>query len=158
MKRPILVAVTGYIIGIIWGLYFKFSIALLYVTIFIITVFFKLIIKIFKSKNFNKKRNFNIFSLSRYFRYIKLFLNLKVIILIMIFSILSNTIVIFKNEKYNSLYCDVDTAQIIGIISSFEKEGEYKNSYKIKVIEINGSQKQKNTYLYLKSISLNMVT
>ena len=37
-ERPILIAVIGYIIGILWGLYFNFSVAFLY--IFIAAIYF----------------------------------------------------------------------------------------------------------------------
>ena len=36
VKRPVLIAIIGYIIGIIMGLYFNFSIALFYIPIIVI--------------------------------------------------------------------------------------------------------------------------
>ena len=41
MKRPLVVAVIGYIIGIIIGLYFKFSIVLFYINFIDIPAAFK---------------------------------------------------------------------------------------------------------------------
>ena len=89
-ERPILIAVIGYMIGILWGLYFNFSVALLY--IFIAAIYF--ILKTFLSKN-----KWNILSPRRYFRYIKIFFNRKSIYLIIIISIITNLIVNFQNEK-----------------------------------------------------------
>ena len=45
MKRPLVVAVIGYIIGIIIGLYFKFSIVLFYINFIPIGVVIHFIIK-----------------------------------------------------------------------------------------------------------------
>ncbi len=133
IKRPILVAVIGYIIGILMGLYFNISIALLYVPIIAIYLI---------KTNFIKSRerkNFKLLSLKRFFRYVKLILNSKVILLIMISSIISNSIVIIKNQKYNKLY---NQKQISGeaLVVSDKTEKEYHNRYIIKY---------KDTYLYL---------
>ena len=73
MKRPLVVAVIGYIIGIIIGLYFKFSIVLFYINIIPIGVVIHFI-------NKRKKRKFRLFSIRRYFRYIKIYLNHKIIL------------------------------------------------------------------------------
>ena len=51
MKRPILVATIGYIIGIIWGQYFKINIALLYFPIIAIYLLKT------KMKEFNSLKN-----------------------------------------------------------------------------------------------------
>ena len=72
IKRPILVAVIGYILGILWGVYFEISIAPFYIPIIVIYLFKKT--KIFnKSK---KSKNFRLFSFKRYLRYLKLFIKL----------------------------------------------------------------------------------
>ena len=55
MKRPLVVAVIGYIIGIIIGLYFKFSIVLFYINFIPIGVVIHFI-------NKRKKRKFRLFS------------------------------------------------------------------------------------------------
>ena len=92
MKRPILVAVIGYIIGIIIGLYFKFSIVLFYLPVILVAVFLKNIII--------RKKKFSFYSISRYLRYFKLILNRKVITIIILFSCLSNFIVKEKNSQF----------------------------------------------------------
>lgn len=122
-ERPILIAVIGYMIGILWGLYFNFSVALLY--IFIAAIYF--ILKTFLSKN-----KWNILSPRRYFRYIKIFFNRKSIYLIVIISIISNLIVNFQNEKYENVYNDGEELTLIAIVDSNKEEKEYKDTYKIK--------------------------
>ena len=71
-ERPILVAVIGYIIGILWGLYLKNSIVPFYILIF--ATYY-----IFTKINSKQKRKFKLLSFSRYIRYIKLIINKKVI-------------------------------------------------------------------------------
>ena len=122
-ERPILIAVIGYMIGILWGLYFNFSVALFY--IFIAAIY--LILKTFLSKN-----KWNILSPRRYFRYIKIFFNRKSIYLIIIISIISNLIVNFQNEKYENVYKDGEELTLVAIVDSNKEEKEYKDTYKIK--------------------------
>ena len=122
-ERPILIAVIGYMIGILWGLYFNFSVALFY--IFIAAIYFIL-------KTFLLKNKWNILSPRRYFRYIKIFFNRKSIYLIIIISIISNLIVNFQNEKYENVYNDGEELTLIAIVDSNKEEKEYKDTYKIK--------------------------
>ena len=122
-ERPILIAVIGYMIGILWGLYFNFSVAIFY--IFIAAIY--LILKTFLSKN-----KWNILSPRRYFRYIKIFFNRKSIYLIIIISIISNLIVNFQNEKYENVYKDGEELTLVAIVDSNKEEKEYKDTYKIK--------------------------
>ncbi len=139
MKRPILVAVIGYIIGIIIGLYFNFSIVFFYLLAIPIAVFIKSI-KI-------RKKKFSFYSISRYLRYFKLVLDRKVIITIIIFSCLSNFIIREKNKKYNDFYNTSESVEIVAKVTSEAQEKEYKNTYKIKVLEINKYKKDINLYL-----------
>lgn len=129
MKRPILIAVIGYIIGIIVGLYFNKSIVLIYVPI--IAIYF-----IHKFYNKRKTKKFQLLSIKRYLRYIKIYLNSKVIILLIISSIISNTIVIFQNKNYEKIYKNLSNQEnlnLTGIIISEKQEKQYYNKYKIKV-------------------------
>ena len=130
-NRKILVAAIGYIIGIIMGLYCKISIVPFYVLFYIIYIFFI---------NKKEKKKFKLFSIRRYFRYIKIVLNKKVIKIIVIFSIISNTIVLIQNYRYENLYKNMDGKNIIlqGIVVDIQKD-----EYKVKII----SEKYKNTYL-----------
>ena len=91
MQRLFLVVVIGYILGILWGQYISMSIVLLY--IFITLLYF------LKSIIFNSKRKFKNFSFHRYFRYIQVFLEPKILIVICLISFISCNIVIRENEK-----------------------------------------------------------
>ena len=139
LKRPIVIMVIGYIIGIIWGLYFDFSIVLLYIPIYTIITF---------KYNNKKQKKFNFLSIKRYLRYIKLFLTKQVIFLIVISSIISNTILIFQEKRYKNLYPE-ESIMVEGIIVSNQEEREYKNRYKVKVLKVNTSDKYKCTQIYI---------
>ena len=80
VKRPVLIAIIGYIIGIIMGLYFNFSIALFYIPIIVI-YFFKKTLKI-------SKKEFKLISLKRYFRYVKLNFLISKLLLFLLFFLL----------------------------------------------------------------------
>lgn len=129
MKRQILIAVIGYIIGIIVGLYFKISIVPFYIPV--IATYF-----IYKFCNKKQTKKFQLLSIKRYLRYIKIYLNSKVIILLIISSIISNTIVIFQNKNYEKIYNNLsiqENLNLTGIIISEKQEKQYYNKYKIKV-------------------------
>lgn len=129
MKRPILIAVIGYIIGIIVGLYFNKSIVLIYIPIIVTYC-------IYKFCNKQKTKKFQLLSIKRYLRYIKIYFNSKVIILLIISSIISNTILIFQNKKYEKIYNNLsiqENLNMTGIIISEKQEKQYYNKYKIKV-------------------------
>ncbi len=136
MNRPIFIIVIGYIIGIIWGLYLKISI----VPFYFILLFIYIIIKLPYSK-----RKFRIFSIKRYFRYIKLIFKINIIIIIIISSLISNIIIKIYNNKYENLYSKVEDLELIAIVISNKTEKDYYNRYKIKVIK----GKFKNTNLYI---------
>ena len=138
MNRPIFIIVIGYIIGIIWGLYLQISIVPFY--FFLLTIY--IIIKL----PYHKKK-FRIFSIKRYFRYIKFIFKLNIIFTIIISSLISNIIIRYKDNKYDNLYKGIEGLETTGIVVSNKIEKEYYNRYKIKVIE----GKFKNTYLYINS-------
>ena len=144
MKRPILIAVIGYIIGIIVGLYFRFSI----VPLNILVIAILLICRKNKKKELKLQRNnrtktklkklsFKILSFSfikRYFRYLKIFLNSKTILVIIIFSSISNSIVIYQNKNYEKIYntlSELENLELTGIIISNKEEKHYYSKYKI---------------------------
>lgn len=128
MNRPIFILVIGYIIGIIWGLYCKMSIVSLY--------FFLVIIYIIINKSY-KRRKFKIFSIKRYFRYIKLFFKVKVILLIIISSIISNIVIKYQNYQYENKFKEVQELEAQAIVISNVSEKEYYNRYKVKVCNEN---------------------
>ena len=156
LKRPIVIIVIGYIIGIIWGLYFHFSIVLLYILIAIlfykknqknsiISFLLNFFRKCFKSK---KNTSFQLFSIHRYVRYIKLIFTKQVICFMTISSIISNTILIFQEKKYENLYPE-ENIIVEGIIVSNQEEREYKNRYKLKVLTVNSSDRYQSTQMYI---------
>ena len=173
IKRPIVVIAIGYCIGIIWGLYFRFSIVLLYILIAFLygvkkllfmstkdnNYYLKLLFcsnfgthffphKRVKMKSVNENKKFQLFSIKRYIRYIKLFLTKSVISVIIVSSIISNIIFIFQESRYNHLY-EEKTIKVEGIIISNKQEREYKNRYKVKVLTVDNSTKYHSTQIYI---------
>lgn len=113
IKRPIVTTLIGAIIGIIYGLYFKISIALL--VILIIYLLF-LIQK-------NKHKVFYYFAKRR-----------KVILIIILSAIISNLYFIFINQKYETFYKNIsENIQTTATVVSEAKETDYYYSYEIKV-------------------------
>ena len=146
-QRPIVVATIGYILGIIMGLYLK-SIVLLYILI-VALVINKYLIHVKK-----KRSKFKLFSLKRYFRYIKISFNITVIIIIIVTSFLGNKYVTIKQKEYEEIYDKLENSreiEAIGVISSNKVEKENKDRYEIKIISINGLEiKNKKFYCYIK--------
>lgn len=145
MKRPILVATIGYILGIIVGLYFSFSIVLFYIPVFA-TYFLWQMIKNNKEK---EKKKFHLLSFYRYFRYIKLFLSKKSFILIIILSIFSNMSLLIQKYNYNIVYAYQGEIQMIGIILDAGEEKQYNRMYEMKIIQAKalGNWKGKKIFL-----------
>lgn len=142
-NRITLTVTLGSIIGIIMGLYCKISIVPFYCIFFLIG----------KMCNLKKQRKkFKILSIKRYCRYLKIIFSKKAIKIIIISSIISNSIVLFLNYKYENLYKEFNDKDIIcrcKIISN-SQEKDYKNTYNVKVISINGvSRNFKNTNLLI---------
>lgn len=140
MKRPILIAVIGYIIGIIVGLCFNKSIVLIYIPVIAIYLIQK-----FLDKKETKK--FKLFSIKRYLRYIKIYLNLNVVIILLISSIISNSTVIFQNKKYKEVYNNLSNQENVnftGIIISKKQEKQYYNKYKVET-----KYNNKKVYFYI---------
>ena len=127
-ERPIVVAVIGYIIGILMGLYFKFSIVPFYLPI--------IITYILLNKYLNQKRTFKLISFHRYLRYIKLVLNQNIILILIISSFISNSMVLIQNKRYTSLFKDGQELSLRGVIVSNKEEKQYYDVYKLKVKEV----------------------
>ena len=136
MNRPIFVIVIGYIIGILWGLYLQTSIVPFYFLLLAIYIIIKL--------PYHKKK-FKIFSIKRYFRYIKLIVKINIILTIIISSFISNIIIKFYNNKYENLYNGIERLELTAIVVSNKKEKEYYNRYKVKITE--GKLKKTNLYI-----------
>lgn len=142
-NRPIVVATLGYIIGIVWGLYLKINIVLIYA---IITIILKVANQIIKNE---EKGKFKFISIKKILRYIKLILDFKSIIIIIIFSVISNIIIIQLNSKYENLYSGLEEVNIAGTIVDNGKNKEYKITYKLKIEKVNDKTKFQGTYLYI---------
>ena len=121
------------------GLYFKISIVFLYIPIIVI-------IYLIKMGKKNKKKKLKILNPKRYFRYFKLFINKQALIIIIIFSIISNSIVIYKNIEYEKSFKDEENLEVTAIVLSQKEEKDYNYTYKIKLLK----GKNKNKCLYLK--------
>ena len=63
-------------------------------------------------------------------------------------SIISNTILIFQENRYKNLYPE-ENINVEGIIVSNQEEREYKNRYKLKVLAVNDSDTYKATQIYI---------
>ncbi len=142
-NRVTLAMALGFIIGIIMGLYCKISIVLIYAVIFIIRQV------CFRQKKYKKLK---LISIKRYSRYIRIIFNKKAVRIIIISSIIANSILLYQNYKYNNLYKNFDGEEIVCrvIVISNIQEKDYKDNYKVKVISVNGeSRKFKNTNLFV---------
>lgn len=130
-NRPIVAITIGYIIGIIMGLYCKISIVFLYVFIYIVYLILK--------KPPNKK--FKLISFRRYFRYVKIVITKKVFIIILVVSIISNTIILYKNNQYEKIENELDGKElkIQAIVLSSPQDKEYKDVYKIKIENVSAT-------------------
>ena len=151
-NRPIVTATLGYIMGIIWGLYFNKSIVSYFVFIMgilMITYLVKMICKKTPIKK-EEKQKFKFFSLKRIFRYIKLILNINEIAIIIIFFIISNFTVQILNQKYENLYSNLEEVNVLAKVIDNGHKKEYSTVYKIKIEAINNNYKYANTNLYLK--------
>ena len=78
------------------GLYFKFSIVLLYIVLTVIYIIKQLILK------YNKTNKLKLFSIKRFIRYPKIILNSNVILVIIFFQLFQIQLFFFKirNMKY----------------------------------------------------------
>ena len=128
--RPIFIVLVGYVIGIIGGLYLKFSIVPFILLCFIIF-------------NRIKKKH------CKWIQYIKIFISKKVCLILISSCIISNTIILFQNHQYENLYQNIETEEFVGTIISDETRKEYKSVYTIKIENINKNAKYKNTKLIL---------
>ena len=119
---------SGYIIGIIWGLYLKVS---------IVPIFFVFgIILILGLK-------FGYVSLKTIKKYKFLILSF------IVFAIISNIQILNLENKFNTLYKNIEDVNIIGTVISDRKETTYKASYTIALESLNNSLKFKGTNLII---------
>lgn len=149
MRRPILIAMIGYIIGILVGLYLKISIVpfcFLVIAIYKIKQIYKAKKdKIEEENNIKSRKNkkvkgnktrkkLKLLSLKRYIRYLRIYINSKIIFLILISSIISNSIIIIQNKKYEQIYNSLEKQEkinLVGVVVSNKEEKKFNNKYKI---------------------------
>ena len=135
-NRPIVAITIGYILGIIMGLYCKISIVFLY--LFFLVIYFV-------SRKPHKKQ-FKLVSIRRYKRYVKLFFTKKVYIIILISAFISNSVIIYKNSKFDEFVNSFSNKEIqfnAKVISN-EKIKNYNKKYIIKY-------KEKKFYINVKN-------
>ena len=113
MRRPLIWITVGYIIGIIWGLYLKISIAPIFFIFGGISILFI------------KARIIDLNLIKEY----KFF-----IIAFFIFLIISNTQINFLENKHRSLYQQIkdsktEEIEVTGTVISDRKETTYKARY-----------------------------
>ena len=138
LKRLLVTVTFGYIIGIIYGLCFKKSIALFYIFLFFLIIISR-----------NLFRGHEKICRIKVFRYVKVLFKKPAILVMVIFSIVSNTYVFYINNEYNKFYDNVEEKiEIVGIVESEPVESEYNYKYVVKCV----SQKYKNKrfLLYIK--------
>ena len=123
------------------GLYCKINIVLFYLCFYLIYLI---------TKKENKKENFILISIKRYKRYFKIIFTRKVIVIIVVFSIISNSIFLFQNNKYQKVYRDLENKEIEfqGIIGRLNN-----GKYNFKVTK----GKYKNLSFYLKTSNNNVI-
>lgn len=140
-NRLITTIAIGYIIGIIIGLYCKISVVFLYLKLVALYIILK--------RPTDKK--FKLISASRYKRYLKIIFTKKVITIIIISSIISNSIILLQNNKIKKMYSNLEKVDVVATIVSNPIQKQYKTIYKVKVENINNNKKYKNSYLYLQT-------
>ena len=130
MKRTILIATMGFIIGIIWGLYFNIVPFLL----ILIIIYFNLYVFKFKKMKIIK--------------IIKLFATRKVLILFSILFLIGNLYIRYLEKDYEQIYNSLGKIQCVGSVISEKEEKEYSYLYKIRLEKIN-NRKVENKAFYL---------
>ena len=133
MRRPLIWITVGYIIGIIWGLYLKISIAPIFFIFGGISIFLI------------KARIIDLNLIKEY----KFF-----IITFFIFLIISNIQINFLENKHRSLYQQIkdsktEEIEVTGTVISDRKETTYKASYTLQVNDINKDTKYRKTNLII---------
>lgn len=127
------IIVIAWILGIILGLYFKTSIALFFLSLILIDILFRKIIK-------NKKIK----------RYYKVIFSKEKIIIFAICLCISYFQIQFYEKSFENKYQNIqDEIKVIGTVISNPKEKEYKTQYILKVESINNNNLYKGTKLLL---------
>ena len=146
IKRPVLIFAIGFLIGIIYGLYFKKSIAFIIVILLIICY---LVLEYMDKFLYLPKLN-NIK------RYLKIIIRKDIIILFCISVVISNTYLIYLRNKYENFYENVpDKTKTTAVVVSEKTEKEYVYTYVVKAKY--GEYKNKKIILNLKRDEKNIL-
>ncbi len=127
-KRPILIITISYLIGILIGLYLEINIAFfMYIIIIMISIF---LVKV--TKKLNKR-------------------NLLILIISLITMIISNMLIFIKENRFNNLYSEInENTRFVGVVTDVQKDNEYYFNYIVKINNVNGNEKFKNTNIIVK--------
>lgn len=127
-KRPILIITISYLIGILIGLYLEINIAFfMYIIIIMISIFLAKV-----TKKLNKK-------------------NLLILIISLITMIISNMLIFIKENRFNDLYSEInENTRFVGVVTDVQKDNEYYFNYIVKINNVNGNEKFKNTNIIVK--------
>ena len=129
MKRPIFITAIGFIIGIIWGLYFN------------IVLFIFFLLGVLVLLNSNKIKLVKI---------LKIFITKNVIILFCISFICAFCYIKYLENDYEKIYNSLNKVECIGTIIEEKMEKKYNYTYKVKLEKIN------NKKAYGKKIYINI--
>lgn len=141
IKRPILIITVGYLVGIIYGLYFKKSI------VFILLFIYGICYLIYKLRTDGNNRY-------KLIRYLKVFFKLKTVLIFSISAIISNIYILVLNYRYDEFYKNVPDVIIGEALIIREKiEDEYNYQYIIKMKT--GKFKNKKFILNMKKNATN---
>lgn len=148
MKRPILIALLGYIIGIIWGLYLKISIVFLHIiTVIIIYLLLQIINKTYNKMSIRLKNSARIIKTILVSKDTK-----KVLIIIFIATLISSTIIKYYNKQYETKYKNTGKAIYTATVLEEKKEKKYYLQYKIQIEKVNNKNvKQYKLLLRIKN-------
>lgn len=139
--RLLVIANAGFIIGIIVGLYFSIGI-ILFLSIFVLGLaLFLNLDRFFRIRN-------------KIYRYLKVYLTKKVIIIFILFFILGFLALVFKEGKFENFLQDMayiqnNNIKIYAVIISDKEEKEYSDLYRVKILNIN-NKKYYNTNCIVK--------
>ena len=122
----------GYLIGIIYGLYFE-SIVLFYVVLYLLV----LLIKMVGIPNW------------KFLRYLKIFIKRKIVILIVGASIIGNIHITHVNNRYDAFHANIgDTIEFIGVVISEPTPREH--TYRYIIQGIHGRYRNKRFLMYVR--------
>lgn len=118
--RLILIATVGYVIGIMWELYLKISLALFFSIAIVLFIFYV---------QARKNR----------IRYLKVFMNksnLKAFTIFIIFFTISVLHIKILNKNHEKIYNSLTNQKVtfVAKVVSDKKEGKYKDTYTVKII------------------------